>query len=192
MATTSDVLKVLDTRIQILEELIYSKDSSVKTESSTLKVVDSLSSVKQSLSGLATGKERIQALWKITDELNSNLTPEAVSKLALTENAKADIILAEEDQLKSLTVLLEKMKGMTDVLDSQHTKGAPAVQEKLQPLTVIQLSQQERADQQSQETKQLLESYNNIVLLLSQQFVQWDAVMTRYEIAAKVREPNEY
>ena len=38
MATTSDVLKVLDTRIQILEELIYSKDSSVKTESSTLKV----------------------------------------------------------------------------------------------------------------------------------------------------------
>ena len=36
--------------------------------------MDSLSSVKQSLSGLATGKERIQALWKISMHTTEKLT----------------------------------------------------------------------------------------------------------------------
>ncbi|XP_038068206.1 dynactin subunit 3-like [Patiria miniata] len=192
MAAAGDVLEVLETRIKCLEDRIYGSESSLGKEANNPEVLKTLGGVKQSLDGLTTGKERIQALWKRLEELNSNLDPELTDKLTLTEDAKADIILAEEAQLKKLAGLLEKLQGMKGTLDSEHTKGAPAFRDKLQPLVTVQLDQKERAQKQNQEVNELLEAYNNIITLISQQFVQWDAVMTRYEVAKKVREPSEY
>ncbi|XP_022105871.1 dynactin subunit 3-like [Acanthaster planci] len=191
-ATSDDVLEVMEARIKLLEDRVCGTEAYQNGNSNNPELIKSLSGVKQTLDGLTSGKERIQTLWKRLDEMNCHLDPEVTEKLTLTEDAKADIILAEETQLKKLAGLLEKLQGMRDVLDSEHTKGAPAFRDKLQPLVTVQLDQKEHADRQSKEVSELLEAYNNIVTLISQQFVQWDAVMTRYEVAKKVRDPSKY
>ncbi|XP_782749.2 dynactin subunit 3 [Strongylocentrotus purpuratus] len=182
-------LEILEQRIAALESRICGEGNSNGIQGS---VIDNLHGVKQKIAGLTSGKSKTQALWKRLEELNNYLDPELSSQLTLSNDAKTDIILAEEEQLKAQAVLLEKVKELSSVLDSEHIKGVSGLSDRLVPLTTVQVKHEEEAKELGDETKKLLESYNNIITLISKQFVQWDEVMTKYEVAHKVRTPDIY
>ncbi|XP_072166913.1 dynactin subunit 3-like [Diadema setosum] len=183
------ILELLEQRIAAIENRIFGEDGQNGIEGS---VVDNVHGVKQKVTSLTTGKEKTQALWKRLEELNNYLDPELSNKLSLGSEAKADIILAEEEQLTAQAALLEKVKELSSVLDSEHINAVPGMSDKLIPLATLQVEQQERSTELGEEAQKLLESYNTIITLLSQQFVQWDQIMTRYEVAHKIRQPDEY
>ncbi|XP_072051208.1 dynactin subunit 3-like [Amphiura filiformis] len=189
MATTSESLSVLESRVKLLEDRILGEDS---VQQQTPQVIETLSKVRQSLDGSTTGKERIHMVWKRLQELNDCLNPEIADKFALTQEAKTEIILAEEQQLKRQAALLEQVKSMKDFIDSEHIKAAPSFADKIHPLATVQLDQKDQTDQHSQEVRELLQAYNDIVTQLSKQFIQWDEIMTRYEVAAQVRKPDDH
>jgi len=62
---------------------------------------------------------------------------------------------------------------------------------RLQDLCKIHLEQQDNAVELTDETKELLLRYNNTITLLSKQFVQWDELVTKLEIAAQPRKVLE-
>ncbi|XP_063955896.1 dynactin subunit 3-like [Lytechinus pictus] len=188
MAGTS-TLELLEQRIAELESRICGERNPIGIQGS---VIDNLHGVKQKIAGITSGKSKTQAVWKRLEELNNYLDPELSGQLTLSSEAKADIILAEEEQLKAQVALLEKVKELSSVLDSEHIKGVPGLSDRLVPLTTVQVKQEEEAKELGEETKKLLESYNSIITLLSKQFVQWDDIMTKYEVAHQVRKPDVY
>lgn len=182
-------LRELEERLKHLEKLVGEGSSDLD---SSKMAVEQLHDVKQKLASLTSGRERIHKLWKRMDELNNYLDPQVADKFTISDNMKADIILAEKDRIEEQAALLEQVENLKSVFESEHIKAAPSLSDKLHPLAIVQIDQQEKLESLGSDVKQLLEAYNNIVSLISKQFVQWDEILTRYEVSKKVRKTNEY
>lgn len=182
-------LKELEERLKHLEEQVGRQSAA---DDSNKWVVNQVYDIKQKLANDTSGRETIHKFWKRLDELNNFLDPQLADKLTLPEHVKADILLAEKEHIAEQALLLEQVEKLKSVFDSEHIKAAPTLSEKLHPLALVQLDQQEKLTHLSEDVKQLLEAYNNVITLVSKQFVQWDEMLTKYEISKQVRKTNEF
>ncbi|PIK40574.1 putative dynactin subunit 3 [Apostichopus japonicus] len=182
-------LRELEERLKYLEKLVGEGNSDAD---SSKMAVEQIYDVKQKLANLTTGRERVHKLWKRLDELNRYLDPQVADELTLSDGMKSDIILAEKDHIEEQAALLQQVENLKSVFESEHVKAAPTLSDKLHPLAAVQIDQQEKLENLGSDVKQLLEAYNNIITLISKQFVQWDETLTRYEVSKKVRKTNEY
>ncbi|XP_071117824.1 dynactin subunit 3-like [Haliotis cracherodii] len=190
MAATCQI-DVLEKRIESLEALVfgnadkdalYPKDSSLGPQ-----CIDNLSNIQSKVFAATAGRKKIPKAYERLSDLRSYLDPSYTEELTTSDDTKAEIILAEEDFLREQAARLEKMQSMEELFDSEHIKAAPKLAGKLHELSQLQIKQQDQASQFNDEARSCLEAYNSIVTLLSKQFIQWDEILTKAEIAAKPR-----
>lgn len=115
------------------------------------------------------------------------LSPEFLEKASLTDDAKADIIIAGENQLRSCADQLKQVEDLKKVVTTEPLKDLPTWSAKLQPLVEVHIEQKGEFIDVNERLLNLLTAYNNIVNLLSRQFVQWDNTLTQLEQAMEVQ-----
>lgn len=137
-----------------------------------------LANVNSKIQAAVASREKLSVLKK-TEELDRYLDAEYQEKIDLTEGAKLQLILAEEDRLRQVIAAYQKMEDLKPVLDSEHIKDAPSLFGKVSALAAIQLEQQEEVDEQTQKLYHLLSTYNDLVNTISKQFLLWDNMLTQ-------------
>ncbi|XP_054253440.1 dynactin subunit 3 isoform X2 [Indicator indicator] len=123
------------------------------------KVAEELVKVQVELSNIAGKRERIKILFKKIEDVIKYLDPQYIDRMAVPDAMKLQFILA----------------------------GVPDHAAKLQRLSQIHIQQQEQRHDLTDSVKTLLEDYNKMTLLLSKQFVQWNEILTRLEVAKEAK-----
>ena len=100
-------------------------------------------------------RDRIAPLMRRTKELETYLQPPIEDvEGALSPALKADLVLAQESQLRETADLLDRLQASKKVLDSEALAGkASELQPRLAKLTHLQLEQVERERELSAETR---------------------------------------
>ncbi|XP_031549148.1 dynactin subunit 3-like isoform X4 [Actinia tenebrosa] len=148
-----EVLTILERRIDELESKVLSNEEDLKKFQNE-SCLDTLVRVQNELQRLPTKYYRISETWKKIKELENYLSTEFLERVALSDDVKADIIMAD----------------------------LPTLSSKMQPLIEVQINHQEETEHTSSQLNKLLSHYNNIVSMLSKQFIEWDNILTRMEV----------
>ncbi|XP_074991552.1 dynactin subunit 3-like isoform X2 [Calonectris borealis] len=151
------------------------------------KVADELVKVQVALSNIAGKRERIKILFKKIEDVIKYLDPQYIDRMAVPDAMKLQFILAEEQVIPSRAALLEQVKNLQPILESASIQAVPDHASKLQRLSQIHIQQQEQCQDLTNSVKTLLEDYNKMTLLLSKQFVQWNEILTRLEMAKEAK-----
>ncbi|XP_077514079.1 dynactin 3, p24 subunit [Amblyomma americanum] len=173
---TPEVLKMLEDRIEALERRLTDCDPT-KEPPNKSSITEVLLNVNSKIQAAVASREKLSVLKK-TDELDKYLDAEFQDRADLTEGAKLQLILAEEDRIRQVIAAFQKMEDLKPVLDSTHIKDAPTHIGKVSALAAIQLEQQEQADEQTRKLHHLLATYNDLVNTISKQFLLWDSILT--------------
>ncbi|KAK3727182.1 hypothetical protein QZH41_015202 [Actinostola sp. cb2023] len=176
-----EVLSIVEKRIEELERRVLSNDEDLKTFQNE-SCLDTLGRVQNELQRLATKYYRISETWKKMKELENFLSAEFMDKVALSDDSKADIIIAGENQLKSCCEKLHEIEDMKKIINTDPLKDLPTWSAKMEPLIEIQINHQEAVEGTNIRLNNLLSNYNNIITMLSKQFIEWDNMLTRMEI----------
>uniref|UniRef100_A0A674HEN6 Dynactin subunit 3 n=1 Tax=Taeniopygia guttata TaxID=59729 RepID=A0A674HEN6_TAEGU len=152
-----------------------------------LQVADELVKVQVALNNIAGKRERIKILFKKIEDIIKYLDPQYIDRMAVPDTMKLQFILAEEQAIPARAALLEQVKNLQPILDSTSIQAVPDHAAKLQRLSQIHIQQQEKRHDLTDSVKTLLEDYNKMTLLLSKQFVQWNEILTRLEVAKQAK-----
>ncbi|XP_014165423.2 dynactin subunit 3 [Geospiza fortis] len=152
-----------------------------------LQVADELVKVQVALNNIAGKRERIKILFKKIEDVIKYLDPQYIDRMAVPDTMKLQFILAEEQAVPARAALLEQVKNLQPILDSTSIQAVPDHAAKLQRLSQVHIQQQEKRHDLTDSVKTLLEDYNKMTLLLSKQFVQWNEILTRLEVAKQAK-----
>ncbi|XP_062847374.1 dynactin subunit 3 [Trichomycterus rosablanca] len=177
-------LNDLDARLQTLEKRMYGERAQTNKP---VKCAESLTRINAALANTANKRERVKILHKKIEDLLKYLDPQFTDYIALPDAIKLEFILAEEDFLRKQAALLEQVHNLQPLLDSPHIKAVPELTTKVQRLSQIHISQQDKNEELSAEVKRLFEEYNKMMLLLSKQFTQWDETLRKLEAPKQVQ-----
>ncbi|XP_058969229.1 dynactin subunit 3-like [Pocillopora verrucosa] len=176
----------LEKRISDLERRIFTSEKDVLSLKGS-SCLGTLNNVQKNLDRIGSKHAKIAAVWKKVKELEKFLSPEFLEEATLTDDAKADIIIAGEGQLKVCADQLRQVEDLKKVVTTEPIKDLPTWSAKLQPLVELHIQQKEEFDVTDERLHNLLAAYNNIINLLSKQFVQWDSALTQIEQAMEVK-----
>lgn len=176
----------LEFRVQELERIVYGNEKPNKSNFQ-LQYMDMLLSINNQLQSLVASREKVFGLFTKTEEIEKYLDPEYTDELSLTDAAKLELILSEEDKIRQTVDCLQKVNDLKDILDSQHIKAVPSLSPKLCELAAIQLDQQEECNNFSNKVQHLFNAYNKTIRILSQQFILWDEIVTKAELSQQVK-----
>lgn len=176
----ADNLDVFEKRLELLETRVFGGSNK---DAHYPKCTDVLANVQSNLTKSITGKKKINKIFDRLSELRECLDPAKADEMTLSEAAKTEIILAEEDFLLQQSARLETLGQLQDTLDSEHIKAVPSLTGKLQDLSELTIEQQDQAGKLSEDIENLLSTYNAIITVLSKQFVKWDETVTKIEQA---------
>ncbi|GBM54619.1 Dynactin subunit 3 [Araneus ventricosus] len=167
----------IERRIAKLEQEVY--DSA--TPDSENKSIETLMNIHNRLQSSVTGREKITTLFSKLDDLQKYLDPNFKEHMSLTETVKLNLVLLEEDRIRSAVDSLQTVKDLIQYLDSEHIRAVPSLCSKLCEVSQTQLKLQEDAAELTTETRQLIANYDNLVMSLSKQFILWDSMLTEIE-----------
>ncbi|XP_031549145.1 dynactin subunit 3-like isoform X2 [Actinia tenebrosa] len=176
-----EVLTILERRIDELESKVLSNEEDLKKFQNE-SCLDTLVRVQNELQRLPTKYYRISETWKKIKELENYLSTEFLERVALSDDVKADIIMAGENQLQSCCEKLHEIEDLKKIVSTEPLKDLPTLSSKMQPLIEVQINHQEETEHTSSQLNKLLSHYNNIVSMLSKQFIEWDNILTRMEV----------
>ncbi|RUS79406.1 hypothetical protein EGW08_012819 [Elysia chlorotica] len=187
MATNNSV-DVLEQRIAALENLVYGgveKDADYpKNVKSKTPCLESLLEIQKKMDTALSGKKRAALLYEKLPDLKKFIDHAYTDGLTLSDDAREEAVLTESEFLREQCALLQKLSENEKNIQSEHISAVPKFTEKLQTLSQVQLEQQDAVSYLNEESRRILNSYNNIVSLLSKQFVLWDETLTKLEIQA--------
>jgi len=177
-------LGVMEQRLDELEKLVFdTEDKEICYPKDSPEVISTLASQNSQLNCALAGHKKTEAVLSRLPELTQLLDPVYTDRLTLSQAAKAEVVLAEEELVRQQAANLEKVEQMLNLLNSEHIKFVPSLQDKLQELGKVHIKQQDDASELTEQTKSLLLYYNNCINLLSKQFIAWDAKLTQIEIS---------
>ncbi|XP_064475084.1 dynactin subunit 3-like [Ornithodoros turicata] len=172
-----DALTVLEDRISQLEHQITGNDSTKELPSKST-ITEALLGISSKLQAVLALREKLDMLKRV-DEIEKYLEAEFQAKADLTEGAKLNVVLAEEDRIRSTIAALQKIEDLKPVLDSEHIKNTPSYSGEIMRLATIQIEQQEEVDKQSEKVRDLMSTYNDLVNTISRLFLFWDRKLNR-------------
>eukprot|EP00105_Crassostrea_gigas_P039741 XP_019923889.1 PREDICTED: dynactin subunit 3 isoform X1 [Crassostrea gigas] len=187
-------LDALEERLDFIENIVFGnseKDAFYPKDkkSSSVQCIDKLANIKEKISTATKNKKRITEIYKKSRDLHKFLDPAYTDEMTMSEEAMEEVIMAEEEYLRDQAKNLETMEELKPTLDSEHLKATPQYTEKFEALSQIQITQQDQTADLTEEARRLLATYNNIITLVSRQFVQWDETLTKME-AKKIKSKN--
>ncbi|XP_063859510.1 uncharacterized protein LOC135100479 [Scylla paramamosain] len=178
----------LENRVKLLEEKIFGP---LPKDEEYPEVVSTMASLGSRLGSALGTRDRMMMVMKRLDELERYLDPEYGEGLEVCDSVKLDLVLGREDQLRSFHNQLITLNSLKHVLDSQHIKDCANLDEELTTVHGHQRDTEEKATEQSTQIKNLLNQYNDIINTLTETFIEMDAVVTKAEIAALPKKPED-
>ncbi|CAL1532422.1 unnamed protein product [Lymnaea stagnalis] len=192
----STAIDYLENRISSLESLVFGsseKDADYPKCTGNfiitlcLQCLESLLEIQNKIGASLSGKKKAAALYEKLPELRNYLDHAYTDEMMLSEDARIETILAEQEFLEKQAALWQKLSENQDHINSEHIQAVPKFADRLQTLSQIQIEQQDEVAQITDETRKLLSAYNDVVTLLSKQFVLWDETLTELEIQAQAK-----
>lgn len=168
---------MLEQRLEMLE-LRLTDGIAPKELPNKSSLTETLLNVNSKVQAAVAAREKLSVLKK-TEELEKYLDAEFQERVDLTEGAKLQLILAEEEKIRQLIATFQKMEDLKPVLDSGHIRDVSSHANKVSSLAAIQFEQQEEVNDQTEKVHHLLSTYNQLVHTISKQFLLWDAMLTR-------------
>uniref|UniRef100_A0A8C4QTC9 Dynactin subunit 3 n=1 Tax=Eptatretus burgeri TaxID=7764 RepID=A0A8C4QTC9_EPTBU len=144
------------------------------------KYEEAISRLQASLDSLSAKRERLRVLWRRTEELQKALAPDLFDP---PEHAQLFMVLSEQQKILSMGSWLQELSSLLSVLDSPNLLAVPELSQRIQKISKLHLTQKEQSNHTFSEVKDQVENYNQLMELLSRQFVAWDAAVTQLEAA---------
>eukprot|EP00055_Hartaetosiga_balthica_P016974 m.110385 g.110385 ORF g.110385 m.110385 type:complete len:141 (+) comp9219_c4_seq2:316-738(+) len=104
-----------------------------------------------------------------------------VENLEPLDVSRAQVILADEERLKDMGRKYDSIRRNEECLNSKPLQDVPNSMEKLQSLKALHIDQINASEEHKRRVMNILEAYNTVVMLISKQFMEWDAVLTSLE-----------
>merc|ERR1711935_876331 len=184
MSSDLAAFSALEKRLVELERRVHGTQMNKNEE---MIIVPKLTGIAQEVGDCIGKRERIVPLFRRLNELEKHLEPASATESGLSLEARAELILNEEKQIRQSNNLLEQVKAKKSVLDSETLKNVPSMEGKLLELTKLHLDQQSQCEDWSNEALDLVEQYNGLIDTLSQTFVEYDKVLTAAEEVAEIK-----
>ncbi|XP_025097887.1 dynactin subunit 3-like isoform X1 [Pomacea canaliculata] len=196
------VVKMADTvqldgvekRISALESIVFGnadKDALYpKDKPPRIQCIESLLALQTKILASVDGKKKTEQVFANLPQLRQYMDPAYTDELILSDEAKSEIVLAEEDFLNRMASQLQVIKENEGAINSEHVRNVPKLSEKLQELSKIQIKQQDETAEVTEEAAKLIDSYNSTITTLSKIFIQWDEELTRLEMASKPKKSD--
>lgn len=183
MCTTT--VDLLEGRITELEKLFYGLGhatdiENIKPENS---VIDSLLHVNTLISSALSGREKANAVMKRLPELNNYLDP-VVETMEIPIDAKLQVLLTMESEIRENSEQLKKMQSLMPVLETECIKDVPEMSKKLTDLSLTCLKLYEESEKLNAHVNEVLSKYNAVVYSISKSLITLDAAVGAAEIAA--------
>ncbi|XP_005095712.1 dynactin subunit 3 isoform X3 [Aplysia californica] len=183
-----EALDFLEQRVSSLEALVFGQS---EKDADYPKIIDSLLEVQAKINTSLAGKKKAAQLYEKLPDLKKYLDHRYTDEMMLSDDAREETILSESEFLEKQAALYQKLSEKQQHVNSEHVQGifsqaaVPKYTENLQTLSQVQIDQQDALATMSEETRRLLNAYNNIVSLLSKQFILWDEHVTQLELQAQ-------
>jgi len=184
MSSDLAAFSALEKRLEELERRVHGAQMNKNEE---MIVVPKLTGIAQEIGDSIGKKDRIVPLFRRLNELEKHLEPASATESGLSLEARAELILNEEKQIRQTNNFLEQVKAKKSVLDSETLKNVPSMEGKLLELTKLHLHQQNQCEEWSNEALELVEQYNEVIDTLTQTFIEYDKVLTAAEEAAEIK-----
>ncbi|CAG5125747.1 unnamed protein product, partial [Candidula unifasciata] len=157
------------------------------TGKAKVQCIDGMLEIQGKIQTALSGKKKATLLYEKLPELKMYLDHAYTDEMMLSEDARIETVLAEAEFLEQQSALLQKLSENQTHINSEHIQAVPKLADKLQTLSRLQIDQQDEAAHLTDETRRLLSAYNNIVTLLSKQFLMWDEQLTQLEVQAAIK-----
>ncbi|KAF2365646.1 Dynactin subunit p22 [Trinorchestia longiramus] len=178
-------MDLLETRLQRLEQKMF---GSAPREGSYPEVVSTLADLSTDLGNALSTRDRMMAVMKRLDELDSYLDPcYGTAATQLPVGALSDLLLSQSEYWQQHHQRLQQLTQLRPALDSQPIRDCVSESGALVQLSYKQSELEQLGQEQSQRITSFLESYNTIIQTLSQTFVRMDELVTRAEVAAQAK-----
>ncbi|XP_005095713.1 dynactin subunit 3 isoform X4 [Aplysia californica] len=177
-----EALDFLEQRVSSLEALVFGQS---EKDADYPKIIDSLLEVQAKINTSLAGKKKAAQLYEKLPDLKKYLDHRYTDEMMLSDDAREETILSESEFLEKQAALYQKLSEKQQHVNSEHVQAVPKYTENLQTLSQVQIDQQDALATMSEETRRLLNAYNNIVSLLSKQFILWDEHVTQLELQAQ-------
>ncbi|XP_012274928.1 uncharacterized protein LOC105696783 [Orussus abietinus] len=178
-------IRLLEERVEALERQIYGLDKTPTLEEfpSTTPIVDSVFHTNTVILSALSGREKANAMVKRLSELNSYLDPDC-EEISLQTDAKLELILAMEYEIKENVCLLEKLQELLPALETDRIRDLPELNDKLNTLTLLYLKEYEKTEAINDKIRDFIAKYNAIIRSIALAFFKADATLTALEVAA--------
>ncbi|CAD6210081.1 GSCOCG00010865001-RA-CDS [Cotesia congregata] len=175
---------ILEERITELENRIYGAAApAIDATLPETSIVDNILHANTLISSALSGRERTNALVKRLPQLNE-LLDTSYENDDLNIEAKLEIIIAMESEIKKNLELFNKVQELMPALEINKIQNVPELTPKLEHLTVNYLNLYEESNQISQSIHKVFSKYNNIIDTISKSLISLDAAITAAEKAA--------
>ncbi|XP_065190560.1 uncharacterized protein LOC135821421 [Sycon ciliatum] len=124
-------------------------------------------------------RDNIRAAWSQLEDLDHWM--KSVQSQNLPESAKSDVILAQEASILETASNLSSVIELKNVISSEPLANVGELSAKVKPLLPVHLQQLEQCTDLQGGVRQLLEAYNVMLGLLSDQFVALNEVVSELE-----------
>lgn len=180
------VLGSLQERLDSLEKAVLGPDQGTKT-TQKFSCLERISSMDSRMRNSARNRENIRQAWIRLEEIDKWVGVHLAEKTSLSDEAKADIILAQEDAIAATAEALATVQQLQAFSNASSFADIPQLSTRLQPLIPVHIEQQEKAGQVSEGVSRLLASYNHIINMLSEHFVALEQFVSVLERQDKER-----
>lgn len=148
-------------------------------------MIPKLAGMAQKVGDAIGHRDRIMPLFRRMNELEKLLEPASAAETGLTLEARAELIMSEEQRLREDNALLEQVKDKKNVLNSEALRNVPNLEGQLLQLTKVHLQQNQDCEQWSDEVLQLIDQYNEVIESLTKTFIDYDKVLSAAEEKVK-------
>jgi len=183
-------IDILERRLEELEAAIFGGTEKTSHRSSP-DVIDAAYACSDAIKSATKGHARVKDTYANLPQLTSLLDAGVADKKIVTEDLQLGInmILADEERIRGISAQLQQIQTLNkNVLESEPIQNVPKLVERLDKLVEITIDQQGDAQLVTKETEELLTRYNDIANSLTRQFVSWDVIVTKLELAGQTKE----
>ncbi|CAG8524405.1 12416_t:CDS:2 [Ambispora gerdemannii] len=163
----------------------------------TLSLLRRVDEVKKQFQTIIRERDGLKSFLEQYDQVSEYVSPfkDAVDmeRAILTTEAKAEIIIASEEELYGVAENLKQIEELQGIIDSEEFKGLDRLFPLLTPIEANHVNQAARTNEVSTRITHLLDRYNRIINTLSEIFIAWDSILTiiDMEISALERKARE-
>ena len=181
---SDDYVSSLTRRVEALEKKLLGSERGSRGSRPPLQVT--LAKVEEKLEGLTRAKAggNVGEAWAKIDTLERLLSPDYERHARLSPDSRSELLVGYAKKLAPISDEVEAVQQLKDYLNTTEFQGLESHERKLAVVAGRHGAQEREVERVSGEVKSLLESYQQIVLQLSAQCVEWDELLSRLEASS--------